>query len=114
MKRALWFALPAVIPFVLGPLFSCRAIEPPNRPIELCRRSCEKNARRNCTDNECERGCEMILDRILEREGENVIRCVAARPRRCTDVVWADCAARVGVHSDGGPPGPPPPHDDDD
>ena len=30
--------------------------------------------------------------------------CVARTPRRCSDVVWADCAAKIGVHADGGPP----------
>lgn len=55
----------------------------------------------------------MILDRLVEREGENVIGCVASSPRRCTDVVWADCASRVGVHADGGPPGPPPPQEEE-
>jgi hypothetical protein len=28
--------------------------------------------------------------------------------------VWADCAAKIGTHADGGPPGPPPPKDPDD
>ena len=41
-----------------------------------------------------------------------VIACVARNPRRCTDVVWADCAARIGPHADGGPPAPPPPPDE--
>lgn len=90
-----------------GPL-ACRALEPPNRPLDACQRSCERRASRQCTEHQCERGCEMILDRLVEREGENVIACVASSPRRCTDVVWADCASRVGVHADGGPPGPPP------
>ncbi|HVH41087.1 MAG TPA: hypothetical protein VM925_02055 [Labilithrix sp.] len=92
---------------------SCRVLEPSNKPLDGCRRSCEAKAKRQCTDAQCERGCEMILDRIVEREGENVLACVAAGPRRCTDVVWADCAARVGAHADGGPPGPPPPPDED-
>jgi hypothetical protein len=38
-----------------------------------------------------------------------VIACVATRDRHCSDVVWAECAALVGPHADGGPPGPPPP-----
>lgn len=92
---------------------SCRVVEPSNKPLDACRRSCESKANKQCTDNQCERGCEMILDRLVEREGERVIGCVAASPRRCTDVVWADCAARVGPHADGGPPAPPPPPDDD-
>jgi hypothetical protein len=55
----------------------------------------------------------MILDRIIERESDHVIACVASRARRCTDVVWADCASHIGVHADGGPPGPPPPPDEE-
>ena len=36
---------------------------------------------------------------------------MARASRRCGDVVWAECAAKVGVHADGGPPAlsPPPP-----
>ncbi|MBX3218143.1 MAG: hypothetical protein KF850_39420 [Labilithrix sp.] len=97
----------------LGAPVSCRVFEPSNTPIDACRRSCESKAKRQCNAAECERGCEFILDRLVEREGENVIACVASSPRRCTDVVWAECAAKVGVHADGGPPGPPPPPDDD-
>jgi hypothetical protein len=92
---------------------ACRATEPSSKPIDACRKSCEKKASRQCNDEQCERGCEFILDRLVEREGENVIACIAAGPRRCTDVVWADCAVRVGVHSDGGPPAPPPPAEED-
>jgi hypothetical protein len=89
--------------------FACRVFEPSNRPIDACRRSCAKKAARQCDEAQCDRGCEFILDRLVEHEGERVIACVAASPRRCTDVVWADCAAKVGPHADGGPPGPPPP-----
>jgi hypothetical protein len=92
---------------------SCRALEPTNKPIDACRRSCESKAKRQCTEAECARGCELILDRLVEHEGENVIKCVATGTRRCTDVVWADCAARIGVHADGGPPGPLPPAEEE-
>jgi len=92
---------------------ACRATEPSSRPIDACRKSCEEKASRHCSDADCERGCEFILDRLAEREGERVIACVAKGPRRCTDVVWADCAAKIGVHADGGPPAPPPPTEDD-
>ena len=44
--------------------------------------------------------------RGVERETDTVVSCVASAPRRCTDVVWADCAAHVGPHLDGGPPAP--------
>lgn len=91
----------------------CRIYEPSNRPLDACRHSCSKNAARECTESECERGCEFILDRLVEREGEGVIACVAASARRCTDVVWADCAVHVGYHADGGPPGPLPPPEDE-
>lgn len=94
-------------------LASCHGLSPSHTPLDACRRSCASKAERQCTGSQCERGCEMILDRVVEREGDNVIACVAASPRRCTDVVWADCAAHVGPHADGGPPGPPPPADDD-
>ena len=94
--------------------FACRAFEPPNRPLDTCRRSCESRAKLQCSAADCERGCEFILDRIVEREGERVIDCVAAGARRCSDVVWADCATHIGPHADGGPPAPPPPSDDDE
>jgi hypothetical protein len=106
LSRALFFVL------ALLPLVSCRATSPRNKPIEMCQASCESKAPRHCSAAECNRGCELILDRIVERESDNVIACVARHPRRCSDVVWADCAARVGVHADGGPPGPPPPQED--
>ena len=92
---------------------SCRVFEPSNKPVDACRRSCVARAKRQCTEQQCERGCEFILDRLVEREGDHVIACVAASPRRCTDVVWADCAAKVGVHADGGPPAPPPPAEEE-
>lgn len=102
------YALVVALAMIAVPL-ACRAVEPSNKPIEACRRTCEKKASRQCTDRECERGCEFILDRLVEREGDKVIECVASSQRRCTDVVWADCAVRIGPHADGGPPGPPPP-----
>ena len=98
----------------LPPLLGCgRALEPASRPIDTCRQGCKAKASRQCSEAECERGCEFILDRIVEKESDNVLACVARNPRRCTDVVWADCAARIGVHADGGPPAPPPPKEDD-
>lgn len=99
---------------VLAPIAACHSFEPPNRPLDTCRRSCESRAARQCSAGECARGCEFILDRLVEREGDNVIACVARGSRRCTDAVWADCAAKIGPHADGGPPAPPPPSDDFD
>jgi len=90
-----------------------RAVEPANRTVDPCVATCVKRASRQCSEDECRRGCEFILDRLLEKEGDNVVACVARAPRRCTDVVWADCAAKIGVHADGGPPAPPPPTDED-
>lgn len=98
-------------PFACG---ACgRALEPANKPIDGCVKECDARASRSCSEDECVRGCEFILDRILEKESKNVLACVARTPRRCTDVVWADCAAHVGVHADGGPPAPPPPADEE-
>jgi hypothetical protein len=97
---------------VVAPL-ACRVFEPSNRPLDGCRRTCESKAKRQCSDAECERGCELILDRVLEREGDHIITCVASTARRCSDVVWADCASHVGVHADGGPPPPPPPAEEE-
>jgi hypothetical protein len=94
-------------------VISCRALDPPNKPIDACVASCNARASRNCSEAECGRGCEFILDRLVEKEMNNVIACVARTPRRCTDVVWADCAAHIGVHADGGPPAPPPPSEDE-
>jgi len=97
-----------------GAFFGCgQMLEPANKPIDTCVRSCKSRASRSCSEGECMRGCEFVLDRLLEREGDNVIACVARTPRRCTDTVWADCAARVGVHADGGPPPPPLPQEED-
>lgn len=94
-------------------LLACaKAMDPPMKPIETCKRSCWAKAGRQCSIEKCERGCEMILDRILEREGEHVISCVGRQSRGCGDVVWAECAAHIGPHADGGPPGPPPPAED--
>jgi hypothetical protein len=93
---------------------SCRIYEPPNKPVDSCRISCREKAKAECSEEECERGCEFILDRLAEREGETVIKCVASRRRRCADVIWADCAAKIGPHIDGGPPGyvPQPPEEE--
>ena len=96
-------------------LVACRASDPPNRPEETCARACAERARAVCTEGECERGCRLALDRLVEKEGERVLSCVAtAKNRRCNDLLWADCAARVGAHADGGPPPPSKPKTDDD
>lgn len=103
----------AVAPFASFSGGCGRAVEPANRPVDKCVATCAKRASRECSEDECRRGCEFILDRILEKEGDNVLACVARTPRRCTDVVWADCAAKIGIHADGGPPAPAPPVDEE-
>lgn len=103
----------AVVASVSAAPLACRAVEPTNRPVEACMASCAKRASRQCSEAECNRGCELVLDRLIERETETVVRCVARGNRRCTDVVWAECAAHVGPHADGGPPAPPPPVEED-
>ena len=90
-----------------------RVLEPANRPVDGCVRSCKARMSRQCSEAECERGCEFILDRILEKESDNVMACIARTPRRCSDVVWADCATRIGIHADGGPPEAPPPAEEE-
>lgn len=94
-------------------IYGCRVGVPTNRPIETCVKACNTRASRQCSESQCERGCEFILDRLIEKEMDNVIACMARTVRSCTDVVWADCAAHVGVHADGGPPPPPPPVEED-
>ena len=115
LVRAPSLVVVALAALVLAPsLAGCgRALEPANKPVDACVKTCNERASRSCSDSECQRGCEFILDRLVEKEGNNVIACVARTPRRCTDVVWADCAARIGIHADGGPPPPPPPVDED-
>lgn len=103
-----------VVSSVIGHALACQdATSPTAGIVEKCARECEKKASRSCSERECTRGCEFILDRLVEKEGSNVLACVAKMPRRCTDVVWAECAARVGAHADGGPPAPPPPQEED-
>jgi hypothetical protein len=55
----------------------------------------------------------LVLDRLAEKEGRNVLACVAKARPACDDRAWAACAARIGEHADGGPPAPPPPSSDE-
>lgn len=73
------------------------------RPIARCIDDCNARASSRCDEGACERGCKFILDRIVEREDRPVVTCVGAASS-CGDETWASCAARVGVHADGGPP----------
>ena len=80
-------------------------------PEAHCTEKC--TARAKCSERECSRGCAFILDRIVEREDDNVLACIANAKGACDDPAWADCAARIGVHADGGPGAPEPlPKDD--
>jgi hypothetical protein len=106
--------LVAALAFATVLVSACRAVEPTNRPVAACVAACNARASRQCSAPECERGCEFILDRLVEREADPVVSCVARQSRRCADVVWADCAAHVGPHSDGGPPAPSPPSQEDE
>lgn len=83
-------------------------LEPKNRPEVRCADACEVQAKARCSDTECERGCLFVLDRLVEREQSTVLDCVSSGKGPCDDGAWADCAARVGPHVDGGPAAPPP------
>lgn len=83
--------------------------EPRNRPEVRCADACSVQAKDRCTEAECERGCLFVLDRLVEKEQSTVLGCISSGKGPCDDHAWADCAARVGPHADGGPPAPPPP-----
>jgi hypothetical protein len=55
-----------------------------------------------------------VLDRLVENEGSAVLSCIERHRAPCDDRAWAWCAARVGVHADGGPPPPGKPKDFED
>lgn len=78
---------------------------------EACARACTRRAASHCSEDDCARGCRFVLDRLAEHEGDHVIDCVSARAGACGDLVFAECAAWIGEHADGGPPAPPPPED---
>jgi hypothetical protein len=86
---------------------------PPRGPELACVQACEARVPL-CTPKGCERGCSLVLDRLAEHEGDNVLACVAGTQKVCDDRAWSHCAARIGVHADGGPPPPPPPKDFED
>ncbi|MGH7282648.1 MAG: hypothetical protein ACRELY_14065 [Polyangiaceae bacterium] len=91
------------------------AIAPEGKHESACYEDCRARAK-SCDDDACAHGCRFILDRLVEREGKNVVTCMAST-NACDDPTWADCAAKIGVHADGGPPAPPPrknPEDQDD
>jgi hypothetical protein len=95
-------------------LYACRALEPPTKPENVCIQACVDRAAA-CTEGECRTGCRLALDRMIEHEGDHVVACVSsAKKRKCDHWLWAECAAKIGPHADGGPPAPPPPKDDED
>jgi hypothetical protein len=89
-------------------VLGCPEMTPAARPEAGCRRACQTHASQ-CSDHDCARGCGFILDRLVEHETEAVVACVARSKPACDDSVWANCAANVGPHADGGPPPPPAP-----
>lgn len=103
-----------LVPGVLGVLGVVSALaltacpEPKSRPEVVCAEQCEKRLSATCDDKACARGCLFILDRLVEKEGATVLSCME-HETKCDDGAWANCAARVGVHADGGPAAPPPP-----
>jgi hypothetical protein len=80
--------------------------EPRERPDVACADACKKRIV-GCTEHQCDRGCAFVLDRLVEHEQSTVLACMTTATK-CEDSQWADCAARVGVHADGGPAVPPP------
>src|SRR5579885_3607456 len=101
MKPALFLAFASIV------LVGCPQ-EPRERPDVACADVCKKRIV-GCSAHECERGCGFVLDRLVEHEQETVLHCVETSTGGCGDEQWAECAARVGVHADGGPDVPPPP-----
>jgi hypothetical protein len=89
---------------------ACNSTSPPSGPEATCAHACAARAP-SCKSQECARGCNLVLDRLAEGEGDRIIACLAKATEACDDRAWAHCAARVGVHADGGPPAPPAPSD---
>ena len=86
-------------------LAACTGAHSPPHPDEACIATCAEKIPR-CDKTECERGCGLALDRLVEGEGAVVLSCVEQSRAACDDWLWADCAARVGPHKDGGPAAP--------
>jgi len=104
VKRAAW-----VVPFAVtaGLVVACSAPRSAERPDDACAAECQRRIAR-CGATACVRGCQLSLDRLVEHEGEAVLACVERSAAPCDDWLWAECAARVGIHADGGPPAPEP------
>ena len=110
LRLVVRFALVALV--CAAALPACFRMETTPRHEATCAKACVRSARQ-CDEKACLRGCNFSLDRILEHEGSNVLACVS-KAKACDDRTWATCAARIGVHADGGPPAPLPPKDWDD
>ncbi len=116
-RRTVWLARLALA--LAAALGACNANSPDGRPERQCFDRCRDKLASACTEDQCVRGCRFVLDRLVEHEGPGVLACVARgdttkKPAviACDDDAWATCAAKVGVHADGGPPAPPPANDD--
>jgi hypothetical protein len=92
---------------VAATVAACAGAQSPPLPDETCKATCARRVPR-CGEVACERGCTLALDRLVENEGDAVIACVARSSAPCDDWLWADCAARIGPHADGGPAAPVP------
>ncbi len=112
IRAALWFLVVQLV--ACEPIAA--AVFPSAEPFprsgaggleEECAKACSVRAA-NCSERDCSRGCNLVLDRLAEKEGDDVLACVAKGAPRCDDRTWAACAARIGAHADGGPPAPPP------
>jgi hypothetical protein len=106
-----WFAASAL--FLLTALAACAAEVPTPGPEARCADACVAKARA-CTSVACARGCRLVLDKLVEREGAQVLACVARAKGVCDDMTFADCAARSGPYANGGPAPPRPPSDDEE
>ncbi|MEO8797548.1 MAG: hypothetical protein ABI551_06665 [Polyangiaceae bacterium] len=78
------------------------SLAPEGKRETACFDDCKAHAK-DCDEDHCARGCRFILDRLVESEGHNVVACID-KANSCEDPAWADCAAKIGPHLDGGPP----------
>ena len=91
----------------------CRVEAPASGPEAQCVDGCRATVHA-CSDVQCVRECRFILDRLVEREGAQVLACVARAKGSCDEMTFADCAARSGPYANGGPAPPRPPSDDEE
>ncbi len=108
-----WLVLLMASVAVAGSVAACQAFSPPAKPESTCIQGCLARAPGRCNETQCRRGCRLSLDRLIEHEGEHVLACIASSKEACSDDLWAYCAARIGVHADGGPPAPPKPEEEE-